>query len=89
MDQASPSKLCATAVTSKSLNPRDALDAVVVLSGAEGDKLGCPVLDICETGVQFLSVLIPVCQYRQLAMIECHLASTIEQKSDFLVYCGA
>ncbi len=38
MDQASPSKLCANAVTSKSLNPRDALDAVVILSGAEGDK---------------------------------------------------
>ena len=25
-------------MTSKSLNPRDALDAVVILSGAEGDK---------------------------------------------------
>jgi hypothetical protein len=37
-DQASASKLCANAVTSKSLNPRDALDAVVILSGAEGDK---------------------------------------------------
>jgi hypothetical protein len=37
-DQASSSKLCANAVTSKSLNPRDALDAVVILSGAEGDK---------------------------------------------------